>query len=136
MGEHERMVADISSTGVSLGVHPFVHFRKALTLKVLAISELSKLQSGSHVWTAGLVTHRQRPHTARGTTFLSLEDETGLANVICSPGLWERYRQVATGSEALAVRGKIEACDGVMAVVADKLVQLCGDVSLGSRDFR
>ncbi len=57
---------------------------------------------------AGIVTHRQRPATAGGTTFLNLEDETGLINVICSRGVWARYRSAAQGAAALLIRGRLE----------------------------
>ena len=69
----------------------------------------------------GLVTHRQRPATAGGVTFLNLEDETGMLNVICSAGLWQRYRRVALGSAALLVRGRLERSEGVLNLVADRL---------------
>ena len=85
---------------------------------------------------AGIVTHRQRPHTASGITFLSLEDETGLLNVICSVGLWERYRQVLRTSQGLIIRGIVERADGVMNFVADGVERLDLAVSLPSRDFR
>lgn len=137
MGIEERMVADMSTMGISLSTHPFSPLRQEMTKRgVYPIAELSERADGDQVWVGGLVTHRQRPHTARGTTFLSLEDETGLANVICSPGLWERYRQVATTSHALVVRGVIEKGDGVVAVVANKLVQILDVVPVHSRDFK
>jgi len=85
---------------------------------------------------AGVVTHRQRPHTARGLTFLSLEDETGLANVTCSKGLWARHRRVALTAQALLVRGRLERGDGVVNVVAHRLEEIRLPVSVRSRDFR
>jgi error-prone DNA polymerase len=79
---------------------------------------------GSRVAVGGLVTHRQRPATAGGTTFLNLEDETGLVNVICSKGVWLRYRKAARSAAALLVRGRLERNEGASNVVADKLEEL------------
>src|SRR5699024_11719672 len=75
---------------------------------------------GTRTWVAGVVTHRQRPGTAAGVTFLSLEDETGILNVICSAGLWQRYRKVVRSSAALVVRGTVESADGVTNLMADR----------------
>ena len=85
----------------------------------------------------GLVTHRQRPATARGVTFVNLEDESGMLNVTCSEGLWARYRTVALGSSALLVRGRLERSpEGVLNLVADRLQKLALAVPVQSRDFR
>jgi len=83
-----------------------------------------------------LVTHRQRPATASGTTFVNLEDETGLVNVICSKGCWARYRQAALSAPALLVRGRLEKVEGVVNVIADKLEALPLGTPARSRDFR
>jgi error-prone DNA polymerase len=83
-----------------------------------------------------VVTHRQRPATASGTTFINLEDETGLVNVICSRGCWTRYRKVARSAPALLVRGRLEKVDGVVNIVAEKLELLPLVASVPSRDFR
>jgi len=85
---------------------------------------------------AGVVTHRQRPHTAGGVTFLNLEDETGLVNVVVSKGCWVRYRDVAASSSALLVRGRVEASEGVVNVVAEHLAPLGVRPPARSRDFR
>jgi len=83
------------------------------------------------------VTHRQRPATAGGVTFLNLEDETGMLNVVCSPGLWARYRSVALGAAALVVRGQLERSpEGVLNLLADQLERLTLQVAVRSRDFR
>jgi error-prone DNA polymerase len=82
------------------------------------------------------VTHRQRPATAGGITFLNLEDETGLINVICSRGVWARYRRVARSAAALLVRGRLEAAEGVVNVIADQLRPLPLAAPTRSRDFR
>ncbi|GAA1877025.1 error-prone DNA polymerase [Pseudonocardia ailaonensis] len=89
------------------------------------------------VLVGGLVTHRQRPATARGVTFVNLEDESGMLNVTCSEGLWARYRSVALGSAALLVRGRLERSpEGVLNLVADRLQRLPLTVAVRSRDFR
>ena len=84
----------------------------------------------------GVVTHRQRPATAAGTTFLNLEDETGLINVVVSKGCWARYRRVARTAPALLVRGRLEKAEGVINVVAERLEPLQVGGTLSSRDFR
>ena len=85
---------------------------------------------------AGLVTHRQQPGTARGVVFLSLEDETGIANVICPPGVWERHRRVAMEANALVVSGVVESMDGAVSLLATKLGRLRVVAAARSRDFR
>ncbi|MFC7617813.1 OB-fold nucleic acid binding domain-containing protein [Actinokineospora soli] len=82
------------------------------------------------------MTHRQRPQTAGGVTFLNLEDETGMINIVCSPGLWARYRRVARTSSALLVRGVVESVDGVVSLYADRLQHLDLRIPATSRDFR
>ena len=82
------------------------------------------------------MTHRQRPATASGTTFLNLEDEDGLINVIVSRGCWQRHKQTALTAVALIVRGKIEIVEGVINIVADKIVEFSMAAPIASRDFR
>jgi error-prone DNA polymerase len=85
----------------------------------------------------GVITHRQRPSTSRGVTFFSLEDETGLINVIVSQGCFKRFRYVAMNASALLVRGKIESSQGVVNIIADHLSELKIDArGVGSRNFR
>ena len=85
---------------------------------------------------AGLVTHRQRPMTAGGTTFLNLEDETGLVNVVVSKGCWMRYRSEVRDLPALVVSGRLEREEGVANVVAERIEGLNVAASVRSRDFR
>jgi len=83
------------------------------------------------------VTHRQRPATASGITFMNLEDESGLVNVICSVGVWNRYRRIARDSPALIVRGILERSpEGVTNLLADRLEALPMAIRTASRDFR
>ncbi|MGC5629737.1 PHP domain-containing protein [Georgenia sp. Z1344] len=137
MTEVETAVADVWATGVSPGTYPTQYRRADLDdAGVLRLADLPRAESGRRVRAAGVVTHRQRPHTARGVTFLSLEDETGLANVVCSAGVWARYRQAARTSAALVIRGIVERADGVTNLVADQITPLSLSVSTTSRDFR
>ncbi|MTA64502.1 MAG: error-prone DNA polymerase, partial [Actinobacteria bacterium] len=86
---------------------------------------------------AGVVTHRQRPAAAGGITFLSLEDETGIVNVVVSRGCWARFRPVVASAAALLVSGRLEhSVDGVMNVVAEKIQLLPVVATAQSRDFR
>ena len=84
----------------------------------------------------GVVTHRQRPATASGTTFVNLEDETGMINVICSPVVWARYRRVARDSAGLLIRGMVESEQGVVNVVAERIERLPMTLRDMSRNFR
>jgi error-prone DNA polymerase len=104
----EETLADLWATS-TYGIHPVAHVRPALRARqVLTAAEARAAGDGADVAVAGLVTHRQRPPTARGVVFLSLEDETGMVNVICPPPVWERHRRVAVAAPALVVRGRIE----------------------------
>lgn len=133
----EEAIADLWATGVSPNGHPTVFLREKLMAKgVLCADQLLTAKHGSKVLVAGVVTHRQRPMTARGTTFISLEDETGLINVVCSKGCWIRYRKIAQDASALLVRGRIERTDGVINIVAESLSLLFVAASAPSRDFR
>ena len=137
MTEQEAAIADISSTGVSAGSYPTQFLRGDLAGRgILKVSDLGEAPVGERVRVAGVVTHRQRPWTATGVTFISLEDETGILNVVCSTGLWDRYRQVARRSQGLVVRGMVERGDGAMNFVADALEPLALPVQAKSRDFR
>ena len=134
----ETLAADLWATGISTGDHPLRHFREGLTRRgTLRSGVLGTVEPGSRVEIAGLVTHRQRPSTASGITFLNLEDEDGLMNVICSMGVWARYRRVARDSAALIVRGILERSpEGVTNLLADRFEPLTVPVRHRSRDFQ
>ncbi|HEX6681400.1 MAG TPA: error-prone DNA polymerase [Candidatus Limnocylindrales bacterium] len=137
MEEVDELVADVWSTGLSADSHPIRLVRSYLDGQgALTVSRLRGAQAGSRVLVGGLVTHRQRPATAAGITFINLEDETGMLNVVCSVGLWQRFRKVALTSPALIVRGTLESASGVINLVADKLVPLKIATRPSSRDFR
>ena len=117
------------------------HIRAALDARqVLTAAAARSAADGAVVAVAGLVTHRQRPSTARGVVFLSLEDETGMVNAICPPLVWERHQPAATVAPALLVRGRIERTGGAVNLVAGTLRPLRVAVSpvgaVASRDFR
>ncbi|MBB3158916.1 error-prone DNA polymerase [Microbacterium proteolyticum] len=135
---YEILASDLWATGLSADDHPLTHFRSALDARgVLTSRELRTFETDRRIEVAGLVTHRQRPATASGITFLNLEDEHGLMNIICSVGVWNRYRRVARESPALIVRGMLErSIEGVTNVVADGFTDLRVGVAHASRDFR
>ena len=126
------------ATGISTDDHPLTHYRSQLDARgVLTSRGLREHEEGRRVEVAGLVTHRQRPATASGITFLNLEDEHGLMNVICSKGVWDRYRRVLRDSPALIARGMLERSpEGVTNLVADAFEDLRVGVQHRSRDFR
>jgi len=135
---YEQLAADLSAIGVSTDDHPMAHFRSALGERgVLTAAQLREHEVGRRIEVAGLVTHRQRPATAAGVTFLNLEDEHGLVNVVCSTGVWNRYRRIARDSPALIVRGMLERSpEGVINVLADGFQDLRTGIEHRSRDFR
>ncbi|GAA3644554.1 error-prone DNA polymerase [Microbacterium awajiense] len=135
---YERLAADLWATGVSTDDHPMTHYRSQLDARgVLTSSELRSHESGRRIEVAGLVTHRQRPATASGVTFINLEDEHGLVNIVCSVGVWSRYRRVVRDAPALIVRGMLErSVEGVTNLLADRFEDLRVGVQHRSRDFR
>ena len=137
MSPEELSHADLWATGVAPDGHPTRYIRKELTdLGVVTATGLVDHPAGERVFVGGVVTHRQRPATAGGTTFISLEDETGLINVVISKGCWLRYKKVARGAPALLIRGRLEKEEGVINIVADKLEPLPVGKAPASRDFR
>jgi error-prone DNA polymerase len=132
----ERTVADVWATGVTPDGHVVTYVRPYLdSVGALTAAALRDVPDRTRVRVGGAVIHRQRPATAGGTTFVNLEDETGHINVICSPGVWRRYRRVALGAPGLLVRGRVETADGVCNVVADRLDPLSLAAAVPSRDF-
>jgi len=133
----EEAIADLWATGISPNGHPTIFLREQLLAKgVITADRLAHVADRNRVLVAGIVTHRQRPATARGTTFISLEDETGLINIVCSKGCWARHRAVARDATALLVRGRVESASGVVNIVAESLLPLFSPASLPSRNFR
>lgn len=133
----EEAIADLWATGISPEGHPTVFLREELRRKgVVTAEDLATVTHQTRVMVAGIVTHRQRPMSARGATFISLEDETGLINVVCSKGCWARHRAVARDASALLVRGRVECANGVINIVAESLSPLFVPATAPSRDFR
>jgi error-prone DNA polymerase len=135
----EETAADLWATGLSANRHPTEFARERLAARgAVTAAMLRELPHHAIVEVGGVVTHRQRPETASGVTFLNLEDETGLVNVICTPDVWRRYRKVARASPAVVVRGLLERHQGVINLLARRFEPL--DLSpaslLRSRDFR
>ena len=101
--------------------------------------QLPKSLNGRRIMVAGLIILRQRPSTAKGITFCTMEDETGIANLVVHPRTWERYYSIARRSQAWCVDGKLEKKDGVIHVIARTIEDLpakLADLRIRSRDFR
>jgi error-prone DNA polymerase len=125
MSAIEITLADIWATTISPEGHPIAHLRQLLDdFDIIPIDRLGPSDDRRRVQVAGLVTHRQRPSTAGGVTFINLEDETGMLNVVCAQALWQRYRRVAGQSAGLVIRGVVEHHAGVTNLLADRLQPL------------
>jgi error-prone DNA polymerase len=137
MDAMETVVADLWATGVAPNGHPTQFLRDELRRRgVVTATGLWDCEPRTKVLVAGIVTHRQRPMTAQGVTFMNLEDETGLINIVVSKGCWARYRAIARSAPALLIRGRLERAEGVINIVADELTLLPVAASTASRDFR
>jgi error-prone DNA polymerase len=138
MDEIDIAAADVWATGISPDSFPTQFIRDRLTaLGVVPANGLTEIEQGTRVLVGGAVTHRQRPTTANGVTFITLEDETGMVNVICTEGLWRRYQRIARSSSALLIRGIVEHSEGVVVnILADRLQHLPMRIASRSRDFR
>ncbi|MFB9309861.1 error-prone DNA polymerase [Agromyces hippuratus] len=134
----EQVVYDLWATGISPDDHPIRHVRERLDERgVIRIDLLQQAESGRRIEVGGVVTHRQRPATASGITFLNLEDESGTLNVIAGVGVWNRYRRIAREAPAMIVRGMLERShEGVTNLVADRFEPLTVSAPHRSRDFR
>jgi error-prone DNA polymerase len=137
MDVEERLIADYAGTGLTVDKHPMYRRRAELRRQgVLTAEELRQGKDGQFVRVAGCVIARQRPGTAKGFIFISMEDETGIANVIVTPDLYDRDRQVVTRSKFLLVEGKLQNQDNVIHVKASRLSSVAdGDMQVRSHDF-
>jgi error-prone DNA polymerase len=125
MSDEEVTLADLWATRISPERHPIEHLRADLaSAGILPIEELWRTEPDRRVRVAGMVTHRQRPGTAMGITFLNLEDETGMLNVICSQRVMEADNKAARHRNAVIILGKLERSDGVVNLVADRVEPL------------
>jgi error-prone DNA polymerase len=138
-GEGEEIVADYASLGLTLGRHPLALLRPRLDrMRLLKAEELRSRPHGAPARVAGLVTCRQRPDTASGVIFVTLEDETGCMNVVVWRSLVERQRRELLGARLMGVAGVVERDGDVVHLVARRLVDystLLGPLAAGSRDF-
>jgi error-prone DNA polymerase len=139
MGPQQEVFADYQTAGLSLKAHPIAFFRDQLDdLRVVPSQRLAKLLDGSFVRVAGLVLVRQRPGTAKGITFVTLEDETGVANLIIRMDVWEKFYRVARTASAFVASGRLQNQQGVIHVLVSRLENL-DDAIRGlrssSRDF-
>ena len=139
MNVHERLVADYTGTGLTVGPHPLTFRRQELAMRgVLPASALPNTRSGRRVRTAGMVITRQRPGTAKGFVFLTLEDETGIANIIIRPDLYAADRLTVVESSFLLVEGVLQNLDGVTSIKAERMSKLDGfpdEAAIDSHDF-
>ena len=117
--------ADYSTMGLTAGPHLMVHLRERLTARgVLSAAEVTRIDHGAWAKTAGLVIVRQRPGTAKGFFFLTLEDETGISNAIVMPDLFQKHRALLRGAAILQVEGIMQKRDGVMLIKAQRFAEL------------
>jgi error-prone DNA polymerase len=137
MTTEERLSADYSGTGITVGHHPLYYRRQELqAMRVLSSSQLRNYKDGEYVRSAGCVIARQRPGTAKGFIFLSMEDETGIANVIITPDLYERERVVVSRSKFVLVEGALQNQDGVIHIKAKRIQPLAfSNLEVRSHDF-
>ena len=136
MTEGREVVEDYSHTGLTLRQHPMSFLRQELRAKrIVTCAEAMSERDGRWLWTAGLVLVRQRPGSARGVMFLTLEDETGIVNAVVWPSLFERQRRVLMTASMMGIHGKIQREGEVVHLVAQRLFDFSGDLSsLGERD--
>jgi error-prone DNA polymerase len=135
----EDLVADYETLGTTLGPHPLCLLRPRLrALGCRSSAELAVVEHGDAIAVAGLVVGRQRPQTASGVTFVTLEDEFGMVNVVVWRELAERQRRALVGSQLLKVSGRLEQENGVRHLIARRLEDisvLLQGLDVRSRDF-
>ncbi len=131
-----EVVGDYHATGLSLRQHPVSFLRDELRRqRILACADLATTRDGRRVTVAGIVLVRQMPGSAKGVVFITIEDETGIANLIVWPTVFERQRRLILGSGMLACRGRLQTEGGVTHVIADELTDLSELLrSVGQRD--
>jgi len=136
MDEHDRLRADYAGMGLTIGPHPMALRRDDLALRgVLRASDLPSARDGRRVRVAGMVITRQRPGTAKGFVFLTLEDETGVSNIIVRPDLFDRERMTVIRQPFLLVEGVLQHQDGVLSIKAEQVVGIDGGASVDAHDF-
>ncbi|MFB6721183.1 error-prone DNA polymerase [Kribbella sp. NPDC056345] len=137
MSDIETDMADLWSTSITATSHPMQRVRDQLRADgILSAAQLREVPNGTRVRVAGVVTHRQRPATASGVTFMNLEDETGMANIVITKGCWHRHAAVARNASAMIIRGRVERAGEVTNLSAEHLERLPLATRTPSRDFR
>jgi error-prone DNA polymerase len=133
----ERVAADYAGTSLTIGPHPMAMRRREMALRgVLRASDLARERAGRRVRVAGAVITRQRPGTAKGFVFLTLEDETGISNIIIRPDLFARERTTIIEERFLIVEGRLQNQEGIASVRAERLERMGGEpVEVASHDF-
>jgi error-prone DNA polymerase len=133
----EETQADYAGTQLTLGPHPVAYLREALAKRgVVTAADLDSRRDGERVRTAGAVIVRQRPGTAKGLLFLTLEDETGMSQAIVPPDLLQQHRRLIVGSPGLVVEGILQKRDGTISVKGEKFWSLKEISAVPSHDFR
>jgi error-prone DNA polymerase len=137
MNPEERLVADFRGTGMTVGPHPMAYHRKRMdAIGVYKASDLPTIPNGKSLRIGGCVIARQRPGTAKGFVFLSIEDETGVANAIVMPDLFQKNRLLLTSEQFLMVEGTLQNQDNVISVKARRVMPLTiTRAETGSHDF-
>jgi error-prone DNA polymerase len=136
MNDQDRLRADYAGTSLTIGPHPLALRRDELALRgVVRASDLPRTRDGRRVRVAGMVITRQRPGTAKGFVFLTLEDETGISNVIIRPDLFDRERMTVVHHPFLVVDGVLQNQEGVLSVRAERLEAIDGGASVDAHDF-
>ena len=136
MNPDERLRADYAGMGLTIGPHPMALRRGEMSLRgVLRAVDLPNAKNGRRVRVAGMVITRQRPGTAKGFVFLTLEDETGISNVIIRPDLFDRHRMTVVRQPFLIVDGVLQHQDGVLSVRAERVEGMSGGASVDAHDF-
>jgi error-prone DNA polymerase len=137
--EGQRIVADYASVGLTLGRHPMALLREKLRSKLLSAADLKCVATGKWVRTAGIVLMRQRPQSASGVTFVTIEDETGQVNLVVWESVGREQRKPLLAARLLEVYGQLQREEGVTHLIAQKLTDrsaLLGELLTRSRDFR
>ena len=133
MSRGDEMLADFRGTGLTTGPHPMTFVRERLSAEgVLTAAALARVPNGHHIRVAGMVVVRQRPGTAKGFVFLTVEDESGFANAIVTPRLFEQHRRTILRLGAMIIEGTVQNQEGVVSIKADAFLPVPGGRAAGA----
>ncbi|HEX4001179.1 MAG TPA: OB-fold nucleic acid binding domain-containing protein [Candidatus Acidoferrales bacterium] len=137
MSDQETLVTDFHGSGMTAGPHPMSYCRARLdSMNVKRACDLARIRDGEYIRIAGCVIARERPGTAKGFVFLSLEDETGIANVIVRPDLYDQNRMVINREKFLRVEGTLQNQDNVISIKAARVMPIAiSEAQTASHDF-